>query len=96
MTLPQVNCINKTDRPNPWDCIRTIGGVNSAGGRWRLTQQEAIDAIETNAYGEFFVERPQGDRVKIIVAVSRYNNKYIKTDADGDQPNNLLSLPECP
>ena len=31
-----------------------------------------------------------------VVAVSRFGNKYIKTEADGDQPNNLLSLPECP
>jgi hypothetical protein len=23
-------------------------------------------------------------------------NKYLKTQADGDWPNNLLSLPECP
>jgi hypothetical protein len=26
----------------------------------------------------------------------RRGNKYIKTQNDGDQPNNLLSLPECP
>lgn len=37
-----------------------------------------------------------GRAVDIIVAVSRFGNKYIKTEADGDQPNNLLSLPECP
>jgi hypothetical protein len=32
----------------------------------------------------------------VVVAVSRYGNKYIKTTADGEQPDNLLSLPECP
>jgi hypothetical protein len=41
------------------------------------------------------VERPAGDRVSVIVATSRFGNKYLKTTADGDQPNNLLSLPTC-
>ncbi len=30
------------------------------------------------------------------VETSRYGNKYLKTEADGEQPDNLLSLPECP
>jgi hypothetical protein len=29
-------------------------------------------------------------------AFSRFGNKYLKTEADGEQENNLLSLPECP
>jgi hypothetical protein len=31
----------------------------------------------------------------VIVAISRYGHKYLKTVADGEQPNNLLSLYEC-
>jgi len=31
----------------------------------------------------------------IIVAVSKYGHKYLKTESDGEEPNNLLSLPEC-
>jgi hypothetical protein len=31
----------------------------------------------------------------VIVAVHN-GHKYIKTKADGIQPDNLLSLPECP
>ncbi|HFR4624887.1 DUF3892 domain-containing protein [Klebsiella pneumoniae] len=31
----------------------------------------------------------------MIVAVSASGNKYLKTQNDGEQPNNLLSLPEC-
>lgn len=34
--------------------------------------------------------------VWVVVAVSAADNKYIKTQNDGEQPNNLLSLPECP
>jgi hypothetical protein len=91
----QVRCINKRDRDNPWERITHIGGINPDGGRWKLTQPEAIQGIESRKYA-FYVERPRGDRVKVIVAVSQYGNKYLKTEADGDEPNNLLSLPECP
>ena len=33
---------------------------------------------------------------KVNVAVSHYGNKYLKTENDGEQPDNLLALPECP
>jgi hypothetical protein len=43
-----------------------------------------------------FHVRVGGRPVRVIVAVSRFGNKYLKTEADGAEPNNLLSLPECP
>lgn len=94
--MPRVSCINKTDRYNAWERIQHFGGTNADGTRWKLSQAQMITAIEQHSYGEFYVERPAGDRVKCIVAVSQHGNKYVKTEADGDQPNNLLSLPECP
>ncbi len=48
-----------------------------------------------NGKWTFFVRR-NSQSVRVVVAVSRYGNKYLKTEADGEQPNNLLSLPECP
>ena len=94
--MPEVKCINKADRQDPWERIKNLGGVNADGTRWKLTQPAVVEAIEKNTYGEFYVERPKGDRVKLVVAKSAHGNKYVKTEADGDQPNNLLSLPECP
>lgn len=89
----EVHCINKTDRYNPHERISHIGGVNTGGARWKITQEEAIQGIESGKW-EFYVT--QGGRtVDVIVAVSRYGHKYLKTVADGEQPDNLLSLPEC-
>jgi hypothetical protein len=89
----QITCVNKTDRPNPHERIRYVGG-EIAGVRWKLSQEQAIAAIESDTI-HFYVSAA-GRTVKVVVAVSRWGNKYLKTEADGEQPDNLLSLPECP
>ena len=90
----QVLCVNKSDRTNPHERITHIGGKNADGKRWKLTQQEAIQGIENGKWA-FYVQRSGSNMVDVIVATSRYGHKYLKTTADGEQPNNLLSLPEC-
>ena len=90
----QVLCINKSDRMNPHERITHIGGINDIGQRWWITQQEAIQGIESGKW-QFHVRVGLRD-VRVIVATSQNENKYIKTEADEFQPNNLLSLPECP
>lgn len=90
----RISCINKSNRTDPHERIRHVGGINPNGGRWKLGEADAIAGIERGEWA-FYVERPQGDRVDVIVAV-RLGRKYLKTRADGDQPNNLLALAECP
>jgi len=89
----RIRCINKTDRLNPHERIRNVGGVNSDGSRWKQSQEQTIREIEAGEW-DFFVT--EGGRTVNVIVATHNGNKYIKTEADGIHPDNLLALPECP
>ena len=92
-TGTQVSCINKTNRMDPHDRIHSIGGRLADGRPWKMSQPDAIAAI--SAGRERFWVSAGGASVWVIVA--QHNGRsYLKTQNDGLQPDNLLSLPECP
>jgi len=72
-----------------------VGGVKPDGSHWKLTQDKAISEIEDGTR-VFYIEMPAGHQIEVIVAVSAGGNKYLKTVADREQPDKVLSLPTCP
>jgi len=89
----EITCINRSDRPNAHERIINVGGIHG-GIRWKFSQQDAISAIASGQWA-FYVTRGE-TTVEITVAASREGDMYIKTVDDGEQPDILLSLPECP
>jgi hypothetical protein len=88
-----IGCINKSDRTNPHERIINVGGIQN-GSRWKKSQQEAVRDIDEGRVS--YSVTAGGRSVRVIVAVSPYGNRYLKTENDGAQPDNLLALPECP
>lgn len=91
----RISCVNRTDRQGAHERIQSLGGVNADGTRWKLSQAQAIAEIKAFRLS-LYVDRPPGHRARVIVARSAAGHEYLKTEADGELPNNLLSLPECP
>jgi hypothetical protein len=90
----EINCIYKTPRMDPHERIQSVGGTNGNGTRWKMSQPDAVARIEAGKW-EFYVTRG-GRTVRVIIARSAHGHKYLKTENDGVQPDDLLSLPECP
>lgn len=89
----EVTCISKNARNSPYERITDLSVRDPNGRVWRCTQQNAVLFIEQGKW-ELFVVRG-GLKSKVLVSVSRFGNKYLKTENDGEYPDNLLSLPEC-
>jgi len=90
----EIKCINKTNRQSAHERISHIGGLNADGTRWKLTLDDAIKGVESGKW--HFHVGTGTHRVEVIVVTTAQGHKYLKTEADAEQPNNLLSLPECP
>lgn len=89
----EIKCIKKSNRNDPHERIHGVGGINPDEARWYLTIDSAIAGIESGKWK--FWTAGGGKSIWVIVA-SHNGHKYLKTEADGIHPNNLLSLPECP
>lgn len=86
----QVTC-HTPDDADPDRRIEGLGGPG--GGGWYRDLDFLIAGIEAGTY-RLWTTDMKGNSVWIEVAM-RNRRKYLKTTADGIEPNNLLALPRC-
>ena len=89
-----VECIHRTDRQDAHERIKAIGG-GLPGCNWKHTLADAIAWADGRIF-MYYVINQDGREEKVIVASNGQGHKYLKTEADGEQPDSLLNLPECP
>ncbi len=96
MATYYVVCINKhPTHADPHVRIQRIGtneNRNAVSYSTRWTVDEVIAAIRRG--DSFYCGDKRGDLVKVIIA-KHNGHEYVKTEADGIQPDNLLAKPEC-
>lgn len=88
----QIMCINKRQHFSPHERIINVGGFSN-NSSWKITEADAIRHIKSGHWN-FYVS-VGGHPVSVVIATHN-GREYLKTIADGYEPNNLLSLPECP
>lgn len=87
----EISCIDKSDRGNPFERIKGVGGVNPDGTKWVLSDIAAINGIKSGKW-QFYVVRG-GHSHRVLVARTPWGYEYLKADVDGDSPDTLLGLP---
>jgi hypothetical protein len=87
----QVVCITTTGLKIDCRCITHIGRWGDIG---RITRDEIIRRIESKS-DTFWVKHPaDGSRVDVRIA-HRGATKYLRTESNDTERDNLLKLPEC-
>jgi len=91
MARYRVSCTQKREKH---EHVISLGCYGPGNTFHRFSEAEVIDRIE-NCGDTFYAERPDGHVAEIEV-VDREGEKYLKTKPDGERPNNLDWLPDCP
>lgn len=91
MSRYRVTCITKHEK---YERILSLGCYPLANTFHTFPEDDVIRRIE-GGKDTFYVERPSGHVAELEVA-ERDGRKYVKTKPDGERPDNLLSLAQCP
>lgn len=88
----KVTCITK---PNPQSTHEHITHLDNPAVGWKWTREQVIESIEAKT-NTFFVTDPyNGKRSDVGVIYPTGRAPYVRTHADGDWNDNLLSLNQC-
>ena len=89
----QVTCITKPHPQSPHEHITHLGNPQVG---WEWTREQVIASIEARTNTFFVIDPRNGKRSEVGVVRQAGRAAYVRTHADGDWNNNLLSLDQCP
>jgi hypothetical protein len=92
MADAQVTCIVK---PNPQSAHEHITHLGNPS-RWMWPREQVMASIEDKSNTFFVLDPATGKRADIGVVREPGKAAYLRTYADGQWNNNLLSLNQCP
>jgi hypothetical protein len=88
----RIECVGLRPTGEPQARIASIGGAEGRAA-WRMSAQEAIEALEDGRIGFYVIV---GGTARDVVIGDHRGRRYLKTDGDHKNPNHLLVLPDCP
>jgi hypothetical protein len=89
----QVTCITK---PNPQSTHEHITHLGNPSLGWKWTREAVIQSIDAKANSFYVVDPNNGKRSYVGVVRPAGRPAHVRTHADGDWNDNLLSLNQCP
>jgi hypothetical protein len=93
----RITCINKDNgnHDNPYEAITHLGWINPENNKTGKSTRLVIYDWIKDENGYAYVQDASGKKVKVITAISPKGTKYVKTEANHTEQDNLLSLKEC-
>ncbi len=88
-----VTCIVK---PNPQSAHEHITHIGNPGAAWVWPREQVVASIESKTNTFYVLDPATGRRADIGVVHEQGKAPYLRTYADGQWNNNLLSLQQCP
>lgn len=89
----QVTCITKSLPQGNHEHITHLGDIL---GSWKWTREAVIQSIDNKTHTFFVLDPSTGERSDVGVVRPQGQPAYVRTHADGDWNDNLLSLSPCP
>lgn len=91
----RITCIKKDGgyHENPFVAISSLGWMDDTSGEQKSSTR--LQMYEWVVSGGYAYVQAGSAKAKLVGAVSPRGNKYVKTEADNTQSDNLLKLSEC-
>lgn len=88
----QVTCITKSIPSGGHEHITHLGNID---GSWKWTRAAVIESIDSKTNTFYVLDPNNGKRSNVGVVRPAGRAAYVRTHADGDWNDNLLSLNAC-